>query len=102
MSAWTRLFGRSGLSRPEGKARLGFDSLEAREVPAIVFVGGWGASSYQYATPESNRMAERSSTGAADYSAVVFVGGWGASAAVPVDQFSVNFAKVTYDSAAPV
>jgi hypothetical protein len=52
MSAWSRLFGRSKSSQPKSKPRLGLESLEAREVPAIVFVGGWGASAYQYATAE--------------------------------------------------
>lgn len=57
---------------------MGLESLEAREVPAIVFVGGWGASSYQYATADTSDPA----------------------AAVPLEQPSLNFAKVEYDAAA--
>jgi hypothetical protein len=49
MSVWSRLFGRSKSSQPNSLPRLGVESLEVREVPAVVFVGGWGASSYQYA-----------------------------------------------------
>lgn len=94
MSMWTRLFGRSESSQPKGKSQLSLESLEAREVPAIVFVGGWGASSYQYAHNDPNTAGDAVPTDqfslnyakatfdtrdAADYSAVVFVGGWGAS-----------------------
>lgn len=53
--------------------RLGLESLETREVPAVVFVGGWGASMYQYA--HNDPAAD-----AGDDSAIAFVGGWGSSA----------------------
>ncbi|QEL19601.1 hypothetical protein [Limnoglobus roseus] len=147
MSVWTRLFNLSNSPRPKAKTRLGIDSLEAREVPAIVFVGGWGASAYQYATSDpapaalpsvtdlvldrfnphaahddvvvdgkiitgQNFDSAAATAGASDYSAVVFVGGWGSSsyhhetgalrnvsAATPTDQFSLNYAKIRFDTA---
>ena len=49
MSMWTRLFAHSNSPQPTSKPRLGLEGLEAREVPAIVVVGGWGSSQYQYA-----------------------------------------------------
>jgi hypothetical protein len=33
--------------------KLGLETLEAREVPAIVFVGGWGASMTPHVDPDS-------------------------------------------------
>jgi hypothetical protein len=80
MSVWSRLFGPSKPSRPASKLRPGLESLEAREVPAIVFVGGWGASSYQYAAGGPHEAAD----------------------VVPSDQFSLSYAKVRYDSAPAV
>lgn len=95
MSVWIRLFGQSESAQSKSKPRLGLESLEAREVPAIVFVGGWGASSYQYATDGTHASGDAVPTDqfslnfakvtfdtrdAADYSAIVFVGGWGGSA----------------------
>jgi hypothetical protein len=56
--------------------KLGLETLEAREVPAIVFVGGWGSSSYQYA-----------SDGAA-------------TAVKPGESFTRNFEEIKLDSAA--
>jgi hypothetical protein len=35
------------------KPRLGLESLEAREVPAGGFVGGWGSSMYQHVDPDN-------------------------------------------------
>lgn len=35
------------------KPRLGLEALEAREVPAVVFVGGWGTSAFQQVDPNS-------------------------------------------------
>ncbi len=49
MSVWTRLFGRSKSPQPTSKPRLALEPLDAREVPAVVSVGGWGSSQYQYA-----------------------------------------------------
>lgn len=57
MRLWTRLIGRPTPTRSKITRRLGFESLEAREVPAIVFVGGWGASSYQYASDGASGTA---------------------------------------------
>jgi hypothetical protein len=51
MSVWNRLFGASEPSRSERSPAsnpLRVESLEAREVPALL-VGGWGESSYQSA-----------------------------------------------------
>ncbi len=77
MSVWNRLFARSA-SRLEPKtaprSRLQLEGLESREVPAIVFVGGWGSSMYQYAFQ---------GTDSAD--------------SVPADQFAMNYAKVVYN-----
>lgn len=100
MSVWNRLFGQSKSpyleSRAAARGRLGIESLESREVPsavpladvgmtsatreaadysAIVFVGGWGASSYQYAF-------EGTSAASSD--------------ALPTDQFSLNYTKIEF------
>jgi hypothetical protein len=56
MSVWTRLFGRSESSQSNNKPRLGLESLEAREVPAITFVGGWGTSMYQHVDPANPNL----------------------------------------------
>ncbi len=51
MGLWNSIFGQASSSRSANRNRtqLCVDSLENREVPTVVFVGGWGASSYQYA-----------------------------------------------------
>lgn len=49
MSMWTRLFARSKSPQPTSKPRLALEPLDAREVPAVVVVSGWGSSQYQYA-----------------------------------------------------
>ena len=80
MSVLNRLFGgssSSGSARKPGvgNARLGLESLELREVPAIVFVGGWGSSMYQYAYEGASSRAE----------------------GVPTDQFALNPAAPASD-----
>jgi hypothetical protein len=80
MSVLNRLFGgssSSGSARKPGlgNARLGLESLELREVPAIVFVGGWGSSMYQYAYEGASSRAD----------------------GVPTDQFALNFTKIEFN-----
>lgn len=64
-------------------------TVEPQQDSAIVFVGGWGSSMYQYATPHVGGMLVGLGDGSvrgvqpaadgADYSAIAFVGGWGSS-----------------------
>jgi hypothetical protein len=80
MSVLNRLFGgssSSGSARKPGvgNARLGLESLELREVPAILFVGGWGSSMYQYAYEGASSRAD----------------------GVPTDQFALNPAAPASD-----
>ncbi len=79
MSVWSRLFGRSEQKPAASKPRLGLESLEIREVPAVL--GGTSASANEFPYQVSVRHA------AAD--------------SVPTDSFALNYAKIEFNRGAP-
>lgn len=130
------LFGNRPARSTRRRSPLGLEALEGLALPsavlpvpdagdlaaevrqqksAIVFVGGWGASSYQYAFNDPAAGVSLFGLGdgsirpigygthapaASDYSAIAFVGGWGASSSgvqVALADGSVRFLKDTVE-----